>query len=90
FIVGLFQIPDGIQCVCLGVLRGMYDIKIPTLFTLIAYWGVALPLGYFLAFSQGYGAPGVWWGLSIGLLSSAVLLTLRFFYIAKPSNLYQK
>ena len=59
-IAGVFQIPDGIQCVCLGVLRGMYDVKIPTLFTLIAYWVVSLPLGYYLAFIKGYGAQGVW------------------------------
>jgi MATE family multidrug resistance protein len=85
-IAGVFQIPDGIQCVCLGVLRGMYDVKIPTLFTLIAYWVVSLPLGYYLAFIKGYGAQGVWWGLTIGLLTSSILLSLRFFYIAKPAN----
>lgn len=85
-IAGVFQIPDGIQCICLGVLRGMYDIKIPTLFTLIAYWVISLPLGYYLAFEKGFGASGVWWGLTIGLLSSAILLTSRFFYITKISR----
>ncbi len=86
FIAGIFQLPDGIQCVCLGVLRGMYDVKIPTLFTLFAYWGVSLPLGYYLAFTKGYGATGVWWGLTIGLLISAILLSWRFFYIARPAK----
>lgn len=85
-IAGIFQIPDGIQCVCLGVLRGMYDIKIPTFFTLIAYWVISLPLGYYLAFERGLGASGVWWGLTIGLLCSAILLTSRFFYISKGAK----
>ncbi len=83
-IAGFFQIPDGIQCVSLGVLRGLYDVKIPTFITLFAYWVVSLPLGYYLAFVKGYGAPGVWWGLTIGLLTSAILLSGRFFQIAKP------
>ncbi len=83
-IAGFFQIPDGIQCVALGVLRGMYDVNIPTVFTLIAYWVIALPLGYYLGFIAGFGAPGIWWGLTIGLLTSAILLTLRFLHIAKP------
>ncbi len=86
-IAGIFQIPDGIQCVTLGVLRGMYDVKIPTVFTLIAYWVVALPLGYYLGFTCNYGAQGVWWGLTFGLLTSAVLLLFRFFYIARPGKL---
>jgi len=89
-IAGIFQIPDGIQCVSLGILRGMYDVKIPTLFTLIAYWVVSLPLGYYLAFVKGFGAQGVWWGLTIGLLTSAALLSLRFFHLARPRNVLVK
>ncbi len=78
-IAGFFQLSDGIQVVGLGVLRGIADVNIPTLLTLIAYWIVALPLSYVLAFPLGMGAPGVWLGLLAGLTVSAVLLTYRFY-----------
>jgi len=78
-IAGFFQLSDGVQVVALGVLRGIADVNVPTLLTLIAYWVVALPLSYVLAFPLGMGAQGVWIGLLLGLTVSAVLLTYRFY-----------
>jgi MATE family multidrug resistance protein len=77
-IAAFFQLSDGVQAVALGILRGMADVKIPTLITLIAYWGVGLPVAYGLAFLLGWGATGVWVGLLISLTLAAVLLVLRF------------
>lgn len=77
-IAGLFQLSDGIQVVGLGVLRGLEDVKVPTLVTLMAYWVLGLPLGYFLAFNLGMGAEGIWYGLLIGLSITAVMLLHRF------------
>ena len=78
-IAGFFQLSDGVQVVGLGVLRGIADVNVPTLLTLIAYWIVALPLSYVLAFPLGMDAMGVWIGLLAGLTVSAVLLTYRFY-----------
>ena len=47
-IVALFQIFDGLQVVILGALRGMQDVKIPTLMTFIAYWLIGFPICYYL------------------------------------------
>jgi MATE family multidrug resistance protein len=77
-VAGLFQLSDGIQVIALGALRGMSDVKIPTLITLIAYWGFGLPLGYVLGFNFDLGAMGVWFGLLAGLSLAAVLLFIRF------------
>jgi MATE family multidrug resistance protein len=77
-IAAFFQLSDGVQAVALGILRGMADVKIPTLITLIAYWGVGLPVAYGLAFPLGWGAPGIWVGLLISLTLAALLLVLRF------------
>lgn len=77
-IAGLFQISDGVQLVSLGALRGMADVKIPTIITLVAYWVIGLPLGYVLAFHLGLGERGIWYGLFIGLTLTAVLLVYRF------------
>ncbi len=83
FIAGFFQLSDGIQAVALGILRGMADVNIPTIITLIAYWVIGLPVGYFLSFNQNMGAIGIWIGLSVGLSASAILLSWRFFHNLK-------
>ncbi|MGD8306889.1 MAG: MATE family efflux transporter [Ignavibacteria bacterium] len=77
-IAALFQLSDGIQAVGIGILRGLTDVKIPTVITFIAYWIVGLPIGYLLGFTFGMDVEGVWIGLLAGLTTSAVLLTLRF------------
>lgn len=78
-IAGFFQLSDGVQVVGLGVLRGISDVNVPTLLTLIAYWVVALPLSYVLAFPLGMDVQGIWIGLLAGLTVSAILLTYRFY-----------
>ncbi|MBA4850205.1 MATE family efflux transporter [Emticicia sp. BO119] len=80
-IAAVFQLSDGIQVVALGILRGIADVNIPTWITMFAYWGVALPLGYFLGFNLKQDAIGVWIGLWAGLTMSALLLTTRFYYL---------
>jgi MATE family multidrug resistance protein len=82
-IAGLFQLSDGVQVVGLGVLRGMEDVKFPTIITLIAYWVLGLPLGYYLAFELEMGAQGIWYGLLIGLSITAVVLFFRFNALSK-------
>lgn len=77
-IVAFFQISDGTQAVGLGILRGMTDMKIPTLITLAAYWMIGLPSGYLMAFKLDMGIYGVWYGLLISLTTSAFLMMLRF------------
>jgi MATE family multidrug resistance protein len=77
-IAGFFQLSDGIQVVSLGALRGLEDVKIPTLVTFISYWVVALPLGYTLGFIADMGPKGIWIGLLTGLTLTAVFLLIRF------------
>ncbi|NWF50819.1 MAG: MATE family efflux transporter [Ignavibacteriaceae bacterium] len=77
-IAALFQLSDGTQAVGIGVLRGLTDVKAPTIITFVAYWIIGLPCGYLLGFIFNLGVEGIWIGLLIGLTCSAVLLTLRF------------
>jgi MATE family multidrug resistance protein len=50
-------------------------------FTLFAYWGIGLPVGYALGLSDLFGEPsgpkGLWQGLVVGLTCAAVLLGIR-------------
>lgn len=82
-IAGFFQLFDGTQVVGLGILRGIGDVKIPTFITFIAYWIIGIPVGYFLGISMGWGANGIWYGLTLGLLVSAGLLYTRFHFLSK-------
>ena len=77
-IAALFQLSDGIQVVVLGVLRGIQDVKIPSIITFIAYWIITIPLAYLLCVTFEMGALGVWIALGLGLTISAVWLLRRF------------
>ncbi|MHA6249549.1 MATE family efflux transporter [Pontibacter sp. CAU 1760] len=77
-IAAVFQISDGVQVVGLGALRGLEDVKVPSLISLFAYWGIGLPVGYWLCFKAGFGVNGIWAGLLTGLTVAAILLTMRF------------
>ena len=80
-IAGVFQLFDGAQVVGLGTLRGMGDVKTPTFITFFAYWVIGLPVAYFLGIQLNIGVKGIWYGLTLGLLTSSVLLYFRSQYI---------
>jgi len=74
----LFQISDSTQAISAGLLRGIKDVKVPTLFVAVAYWAIGIPVGCLLAFYFKMGAAGIWTGFITGLTFSATFLTLRF------------
>ncbi len=82
-IVALFQIFDGLQVVILGALRGMQDVKIPTIMTFIAYWLIGFPICYYLGLHTPLKSTGIWIGLLSGLGSAAIMLYIRFNYLTK-------
>ena len=76
-----FQISDSIQVMVLGALRGLQDVKIPTIITFFSYWIIGFPISYFLGSNELYGSFGIWLGLLSGLTSASILLYLRFNYL---------
>ncbi|MEL7342807.1 MAG: MATE family efflux transporter, partial [Bacteroidota bacterium] len=83
-IAGLFQIFDGIQAVAIGILRGIQDVKIPTIWAFVIYWLIALPLGYVFGFSWEGGLAGIWYSLVVSLGLASVVLTWRFWRLTQP------
>lgn len=81
FAAAIFQISDTIQVVVLGALRGLQDVKIPTIITFISYWVIGFPISYFLGKASMYGSFGIWLGLLAGLSTAAILLYMRFNYL---------
>jgi MATE family multidrug resistance protein len=57
-VAAFFQLFDGGQVISAGALRGLHDVRVPTVITFIAYWVISLPLGYGLAFHTPLGAAG--------------------------------
>ena len=79
----IFQLSDSAQVILLGALRGLQDVKIPTIITFIAYWLIGFPISYYLGKEDVYGSFGIWLGLIAGLTSAAILLYFRFNYLTK-------
>ncbi|MGB2589816.1 MAG: MATE family efflux transporter [Candidatus Acidiferrum sp.] len=71
-----FQLFDGIQTVATGALRGLGDTRTPMICHFTAYWLIGLPLGAWLCFRRGWGAFGLWSGLSLALILIGIVLLL--------------
>jgi MATE family multidrug resistance protein len=82
-----FSVADGAQTVAAGALRGLNDTRIPLLFAAICFWAAGFSTSYWLGFPAGYGAIGVWIGLSIGTALYAIMLVWRFHLLTKRGYL---
>jgi MATE family multidrug resistance protein len=73
-VAAFFQLFDGLQIVATGALRGAGDTRTAMISHLLAYWFLGLPLGYLLCFRWGWGAVGLWIGLSLALITIGLVL----------------
>lgn len=71
-IVAAFQVFDGLQVVGGGILRGMGKTRPQMLIYFVGFYGLGLPLSWWLAFRAGLGLAGLWWGIALGLFAVAV------------------
>lgn len=77
-IVAAFEVFDGTQIVSIGVLRGLGETRVPMLLNFAGYWLFGLPLGAVLCFELRWGLSGLWIGLTVALITIAVLMLLRW------------
>ncbi len=84
----MFQLADAFVVPTQGALRGYKDTFVPLLLAVLAYWVIALPLGYLLGltnvFGQASGAEGFWISLVVGLAISGLLMTGRLIRVSQP------
>jgi len=73
-IAAVFQLFDGLQVVATGALRGIGDTRTPLAAHFAGYWLIGLPVAYALCFPAGWGAPGIWVGLSAALIAIGAML----------------
>lgn len=78
WVAAAFQLFDGLQAMGAGLLRGIKDTRTPMILAIVSYWGVGIPMAWYLGIRSGLGGPGVWAGLAGGLALAAILLLARF------------
>ncbi len=86
FFAGLFQFADAVQATSISLLRALSDVRIPTLLSLIAFWVIGIPFGYWLAHDCGWNATGIWVGYLVALVIQAVFFVARFRAMNKAYN----
>ncbi|MFE7638091.1 MATE family efflux transporter [Kitasatospora sp. NPDC057518] len=77
-VVAVLQFFDCAQNIGVGLLRGLDDTRSGFRITLVGYWAVGLPASWLLAYPLGGETRGLWFGLLIGLATTAVLLLRRY------------
>ena len=75
-IAAFFQLFDGLQIVATGALRGVGDTRSPMLVHLVGYWAIGMPVAWALCFPMGWGARGIWVGLSVALILIGAALAI--------------
>jgi MATE family multidrug resistance protein len=75
-IAAFFELFDGIQIVATGALRGLGETRTPMIAHLVGYWVVGMPVVWVLCFPLGWGAPGIWIGLSAALILIGAALAI--------------
>ncbi len=82
-VAAVFQVFDGNQVINSAALRGLTDVRVPAVLTFVAYWIIALPVGYLLGVRGTLGPVGVWSGLAVGLAAASILLGLRYLRLTR-------
>ena len=77
-IAALFQIVDALQVTASNSLRGLKQTRVAMNLAMIAYWFIGAPICVLLCFWVGLEGAGLWYGLTVGLATAAILLTIRF------------
>lgn len=82
----LLQLPDGLQMLASGALRGLQDTRVPMMIAVFSYWGVGMPLGAWLGLGHGWGPQGMWVGLITALSIATILMGWRFHRSSVPAG----
>ncbi len=86
-VAAAFQIFDATQVVAALSLRGLKDARAPMWLAGVSYWIAGFPACLFLGYGLGLGGLGIWLGMAFALAVAAMLLSVRFFWLAKNGPL---
>lgn len=80
---GIFIVFSGSMAVAMGALRGAGDMMIVIVAYALGYALIGVTMAWLFAFELGLGAPGLIYGLLIGILTGLALLLARFRVVAR-------
>lgn len=79
----IWQAGDTVAAPIQGILRGYKDVDATFWTSMLAYWGICLPVGLFLDYKMNHGAFAYWQSLDFGVVSSAALLSVRLLWLQR-------
>lgn len=82
-IAAFMLIFDSLMTLMLGALRGTGDVLVPMSFHVFSMWGVMVPIGWVLGVQMGWGVPGLFIGIVIGIAFAALVNTTRFVFVSR-------
>jgi MATE family multidrug resistance protein len=86
-VCALFQLFEALRISLFGVLRSLKDTRFSLLTSIVSFWGIALPLGYWLLNTCEY-ITGLWISMTVGAIVGMCMLYWRFLKVlAMPSSL---
>ena len=87
-VAAAFQFCDALQIIAAGALRGLDDVHTPAWIAFGAYWVVSIPLGWIFAYPLGLGVTGMWWGITVGLTITSIMLGRRIWAKTAPGAIH--
>ena len=86
-IAGVLMLFDNFRIIGFGALRGLKDTKFSMYTSFFAFWMVGLGLAYLLSTHFQLSGKGIWWGLTLGIASGAIILFMRVQWLFKRIDL---
>lgn len=77
-IAAFFLILESIRVALFGILRALRQTHVTLFISILSFWGIALPLGYYFAVSLNLGGQGFWYAMIVGVFISIILLGWRY------------
>lgn len=87
-VCAVFQIFESARIALFGALRAIKDTRFTLYTSILSFWGIALPVGYFLAVYWDLKGVGLWWGMALSAAINAILLYWRFGYKMRKYQSY--
>ena len=72
-IAAVFQFPDALNACAQGIFRGSGRQALAAKLNFCAYYVIGIPLGIVLGIKLQWGVGGLWWGMTAGLCTIAVV-----------------
>ncbi|MCS5585841.1 MAG: MATE family efflux transporter [Pseudomonadales bacterium] len=91
--VVFFLLLDASQSTAAGALRGYKDTRVPMVIALFSFWVIGLPIECALGFGwlgEPMGLYGFWIGLSCGVATASLLLTLRLWVVSGNAKIIHR